>query len=185
MSIIGPPIWRDNVPSKAGFGTWYAVVDVAVAPGVISFHIFKKDQNGDEQPHYALSYSPASLGEYYRSWVEWLGAGRWNPGWRYNSLRPAASCGAANCSWDWIDLGTAVRWVGVAAIGIGVGVLTVTAVGACVGTIVCGVGAAIGAAVIAASATAPNYARAEAAGVKLVTREVSGSDVPRRGPPTA
>ena len=187
--IFAPPIWRDNVPSRAGYGTWYAVVNVAVAPGVVSFHIFKKDNTGDEQPRQALRYQPGSLGEYYRSWAEWLGAeqgsGRWRTRGGYALARPALSCGAANCNWDWIDLGTAVRWVGVAAIGVGVAALTVTAVGACAGTVVCGVGVAIGAAVIAATAASPNFAHAQAAGVTLVTREISGPDRPRRGPPIA
>jgi hypothetical protein len=179
VPIIGwPPIWRTPEGVPEGRGTWYVVVDEALVAGVMEFRIFKRDMPGDEQPYYDYATQPVTLSALEMGWVEKKGA-RWVPGAAY---RPSGGCGAPDCSWGWLQDLYGLRWVGIAALAAGATALTVTAVGACVGTVACAAGVALGTAVVLATASSPNFARAHAAGVTLLVRDLSMSDRPIKRP---
>ena len=183
-SVGFPPIWRE----RNGLGTWYMVVNEAVRPGLVLFQVFKKDLDGEARPYYALDHAPATAQELKTYWAQRFGS-LWYPGPQYNWGRPSGACGSGNCQWGWAAAGTAIKWVGITALAVGATTLTITAIGACVGSVVCGVaaaGIAIGAAVVLAGPSSPNYGTAKAAGVTLVRRlDRSGSDAPSPGSSTA
>ena len=133
--------------------------------------MFKKDidQDSASQPENALRVVPASLGQLVHDWAEELG-GTWHPGDRYGWLRPQASCGGTGCDWAWYEDSGVLRWVGIVAGSVAVRAVAVTAVGACIGSVVCAATVALGTAVVLASASSPHFADARADHALLVRR---------------
>ena len=184
--ILSYPVFRVNPRAGGGKGTWYMVADSAVLDGLIVFRVFKKDMDGNEQPEAqnALDFVPANVAQLNKYWVGKLG-GKWQPGERYGWLRPQASCGSGACNWAWYEDGTFLRWVAISATSAAVGVLAVTAVGACIGSVVCGAAVALGSAVVLSTASSPNFADAQADHAMLVRKLVSGPDGAGRTRPVA